>query len=95
MNWNVKATGLIVIPFIFQLVFAGFMSYYHVGVTGGIANGTALPQGDWNLITSSISWIGSALSFQLQTNSPILGGIVWVTVVLEFVGVILAIKGGN
>jgi hypothetical protein len=75
-------------------VLALFCGHFGIGVSDGITIGSALPSSGWDVVTTGITWLGSALTFHLEAVGDILSWVIWILIVITlFVPLIIIIRG--
>jgi hypothetical protein len=81
--------GLVVI-----FIITMFCGHFAIGVSNGISLGTSLPSSGWEAITTSLTWLVSALTFQLTSTTTVISWCLWIFIVVTiFIPIVQIIRG--
>jgi len=93
MNW--RTASLIIVPLIIQIIVSLILGHFSSSATtGGIVIGFthAVPTSGWDIITNGFAFFGDALTFNVA-GYALISAFFWVLTVIQFIGVILAVRG--
>lgn len=82
-------TGLLVI-FVIALV----CGHFNIGMTGGIAVESSLPSSGWDVVTTGVSWLADALTFQTTGLPAMVNTCLWIFIVITImIPTVLIVRG--
>jgi hypothetical protein len=85
---------LLVLGLIILFTLSIFCGHFGIGVTGDMTVEKALPSSGWDVVTTGLTWIVDALTFQLTDMVAMVGSILWIWIVITiFIPIVLIVRG--